>query len=277
MCCFSRSVRHVSKTRIYARPVVGKDADQLLVYSMMLAADEDVAMVLPIPVPPGSADDAVRFVDMSKCPTFFVEVDNLFPVEVSRGGFAPQALAPRPATLVVHDVGDFEASFVPTRKDFERLDERFRLPDNVFDSLPQYADWGFCVFKLAARKAAGGVDPDPGIVERIKSVFRSSDDGGGNVKDYHPMAFEFPRRDPSRLFFPTVHVHDGEVHEKATFDHQLYCQRSPGPRGAEWERTDTPVMASAGGGGSARAWLIEDEHVYRRKLSGKLPNEDVLI
>jgi hypothetical protein len=319
MCCFSRSVRLVSKTRIYARPVVKKEAanalsnvsgrivvsappsalttastaDQLLVYSMKLATDEDVAMVLPIPVPPNSAEDAVRFVDMSSCPTFFTQLDELFPAEISRGfGPPPQGLGiPKPATLIVHDVGDFEASFVPTRKDFERLDDRFRLPENVFDALPQYADWGFCVFKLRATGApkidltpppfeVPPLEEAPGILERIKNVFRGgpSDESSrltpfpeSSAKDYHPMAFEFPRRDPTRLFFPTVHVHDGEVHKTATFDHQLYCQHLTAP--AEWERTQTPVMMSTG----AREWLLQNEFAYRRKLWGNLPNEDVMI
>jgi hypothetical protein len=35
--------------------------------------------------------------------------------------------------LEVIQVGDFEASFVPTVKDFSRLDERFRLPSAVWD------------------------------------------------------------------------------------------------------------------------------------------------
>ena len=37
------------------------------------------------------------------------------------------------------------------------------------------------------------------------------------------MAFDFPRA-AKKLFFPTVHIHDGKVHDKADFDHALYCQ-----------------------------------------------------
>ena len=43
--------------------------------------------------------------------------------------------------------------------------------------------------------------------------------------DVHPIAFEFPTRDPSRLYFPTVHVHDGAYNDTAGFYHRLYCQR----------------------------------------------------
>ena len=93
------------------------------------------------------------------------------------------------------EVGSFVASFVPTVKDFSRLDEQFRLPDGTWDKLPAYKDYGFAVFKLKK----------------------------GEQK-VHPMAFEFPRADKTRLFFPTVHIHDGKVHDQAGFDHVLYCQ-----------------------------------------------------
>ena len=47
------------------------------------------------------------------------------------------------------------------------------------------------------------------------------------LREFHPMAFEFPRRDPDTLFFPTVHVHDGRVHAEARFDHSLFWQSDP--------------------------------------------------
>src|SRR6476469_2861460 len=125
MCCFSRHVEKVWSTRIFARPL--EAGRQLLVYGMSLEVASDVAMILPIPVPAGSPDDAVRFVDMSSRPGFFDDVSALFPAIWQSGG-APyeRGMAPQSAPkLVVHDVGDFEASFVPTPRDFDRLDSRF--------------------------------------------------------------------------------------------------------------------------------------------------------
>jgi hypothetical protein len=110
--------------------------------------------------------------------------------------------------LAVHEVGDFEASFVPALDDFERLDPRFRIPRTVWDELPGYQDYGFAVFKL---KASTG---------RIRD------------RQVHPMAFEFPRRQPELLYFPTLHVHDHKLHPAADFDHVLYCQPEPG-----WDHT----------------------------------------
>src|SRR4051794_5466237 len=185
MCCFSLPVRMVSSTHIFARPLEGDR--QLLVYGMTVEISEDVAMILPIPVRAGAAEDAVKFVDLSSAPAFFDELDQLFPVAVAAGhlsfGAAPRMAAQ--SMLVVHDVGDFEASFVPTPMDFSRLDPRFRLPSVVWDQLPRYYDWGFCVFKLKTKnKPTSFFGLFKGKVE-------------GETRKVHPMAFEFPRRDPS--------------------------------------------------------------------------------
>lgn len=288
MCCFSGPVRRVSKTRIFARPIDG--ARQLLVYSMSLVVDADVAMVLPIPVPSSSPEGAVRFVDMSSCPSFFDRIDSLFPAELARGGTAlGGSFSPQSAPLVVHEVGDFEASFVPSRADFERLDARFRLPGHVWDALPTYTDWGFCVFKLRATVTA----PRPeaarrGLLARLLAWPARSHSNAvvsgppSTPRDHHPMAFEFPRRDPTRLFFPTVHVHDGMVHATARFDHTLYFQmRAEGGAVTStdpgvWERSaSTPEVAPSVG--DAARWLDRGAHAYRRHLSGNRPNRDIYV
>src|SRR5581483_11470974 len=99
------------------------------------------------------------------------------------------------APLEVHDVGDYIASFVPTVDDFERLDPRFSISKQVWSAIPAYADYGFAVFQL--RELSGST---------------------------HPIAFEFQTRLSDALYFPTVHIHDGTVHEKDNFDHVLYLQ-----------------------------------------------------
>ncbi len=275
---FSGRVQHVAKTRIFARPI--HDGQQLLVYAMRMSADDDVAMVLPIPVPKDSREDAVRFVDMSKAPRFFDDVDAaLFPVPVSRH-FQSQAFgAPQAkAMLVVHDVGDFEASFVPNQADFERLDPRFRLAPDVWSALPQYDDWGFAVFKLraAVRGGAKPPPPEPGLLGKIGAWFGPPpSELPAPPRDFHPMAFEMPRRDPTMLFFPTTHVHDGAVHRDADFDHQLFCQRNTDdPLGPEW------LISSATAGivpGEARTWLDAGRKMHKRVMQGVLPNGDVLV
>jgi hypothetical protein len=267
MCIFSGSVDSVSKTSIFARWTA--PGRQLLVYSMSVAATSDVAMVLPLPVPVGSGEDAISFVDLSASPTFFEQLAALFPVSRAPRPQSPSLSASPSAALAVHAVGDFEASFVPGASDFDRLDPRFRLSDGVLAALPAYADWGFCVFKLRAASAGGG----------------------GRERTYHPMALKLPMRDPSRLFFPTVHVHDGAVHAEATYDHVLYAQtpaalgeavRLEGDDGP-WARSPTTVACAAAaarkGGASpittALPWLDPGARVQRWELRGESPNVDV--
>jgi hypothetical protein len=198
MCCFTGPVNTVTRTRIFARR---EGREQALVYSMVVSADQPVAMVLPIPVVPGSGDDALRFVSLERYPALFTDIAAGFPEERMRSAPAGSAAGTRsapPPPLVVHEVGAFEASYVPSVADFARLDPRFRLPRAVTLKVPEYHDYGFAVFKLAA----------------------------GLNKEIHPMAFWFPTRlvEHDELFFPTIHVHDGTLATRADFSHTFYFQ-----------------------------------------------------
>jgi hypothetical protein len=247
MCCFSRNVDKVADTNIFAR--ASKEGRQFLVYAMSLSAKEDLAMILPIPTPKNSKEDAVRFINLEKYEKFFTDMLAGFPQPKSDNSLsAGRGHASGSVPLKVVEVGSFEASFVPAIKDFARLDERFRLPNKVWDNLPQYKNYGFAVFKL--KKGA---------------------------KRIHPMAFEFPRADDKHLFFPTVHIHDGKVHDKADFDHVLYCQ----PSGEDLTRTKWEESPQPAGMfmkvKEAQGLLVGDQHVYRLKMRGKLKNQDTLV
>ena len=246
MCCFSRPVESVTSTRIFARFTAA--GTQAVVYQMNFEAAEDLAMILPLPVLAAERATAVKFVNLEKYPKFFVDMENAFPKPLtkaySRGGAVPLAAN----TLPVEQVGAFEASYVPGIADFGRLDERFKLPEGVWEKLPAYRDFGFAVFKLKQGK-----------------------------HEVHPMALNFRTSLGATLFFPTVHIHDGKVHKEEDFDHALYAQAVQGAavRGKEW--AESPGVASAvmkmnhcqdlvwGGG-----------HIYRRFIKGKHKNEDTL-
>jgi hypothetical protein len=269
MCCFSRAVSFVGSTKIFARGLA--DGRQALVYAMNVTLSEELAMILPLPVPAGTADDAVTFINLQGEERFFDQLASAFPA------FGPQAAflslpaarhAPAPK-LVVFDVGQYEASFVPTAADFARLDERFRLPRGFFEALPVYADYGFAVFRLKPR-AAGGNSAKPQSVQ--------------------PMALAFPRREARALFFPTVHVHDGHVPSQAAFDHALYCQadglleatlgwtRSTGPLGQHvlGARSQNLIDGARGGfatslwgeNTNADLWLREPADITTADLHG---------
>ncbi len=261
MCCFSRPIRHVSSTSIFARELAG--GRQLLVYSMNFDADEELAMILPLPVPPGVDERAVEFIDLEGYARFFRDLERAFPpavVALGRGR-GPLAAAPKsPPRLTVHRVGRFEASFVPTRADFERLDPRFQLAPDVWDSLPQYRDYGFAVFKLRPSRRPLGR-----LFKRLRR------------QTAHPMAFSFPRRAPSTMFFPTVHVHDGTAPARADFDHTLYCQ--PGPAIAAtvgWERSTAAVGAFVDDR-RARGVVDPAARCFRALLHGSRANRDVTL
>jgi hypothetical protein len=247
MCCFSRPVERVSDTNIFARSSQG--GRQFLAYSMHVNAPEDLAMILPLPVPRNSKEDAVRFINLEKYSSFFIDMHFGFqpPQAMGFGGFGGiPGGGGNPPPLKVLEVGSFEASFVPTVKDFARLDERFRLPSEVWDKLPRYKDWGFAVFKLKK-----------------------------GHKQIHPMAFEFPRAAPRYLFFPTVHIHDGKVSLRAKFDHALYCQPDQGGM-MDWRESIRPAgmfMQVK----QAQGLLDPRRHCYKKTIVGMYRNDDVYL
>jgi hypothetical protein len=250
MCCFSKPVISVTSTNIFARPAA--DGRQFLVYSMSIHADTDLAMILPLPVKQPAGEKDLTFIDLKGYPDFFRDMERGFPQpdKVSRHwSLLAPATASAGAKLEVQQVGDFEASFVPTVSDFSRLDERFRLPEGTWKDLPGYQNYGFAVFKLR-----------PGVM-RI-----------------HPMAFSFPRRDPHTLFFPTVHIHDGAVHPKAHFDHALYCQPSAEghPKTTSW-RESSGHPASFMMVKQTRDIVLPDQHCYKKEMRGEFANEDTLL
>lgn len=191
MCIFSGDVE-VAGTQIFAR--LSGRGTQYLVYQMHYEAKDHVAMVLPLPVALPAQEDSVRFINLQHLPEFFTTLNAAFPQPQTRS-LSLGSSADDEALLDVHDVGDFVASFVPAPRDFSRLDPRFTLPDDVWARLPLYHDYGFAVFQLKELEGRP-----------------------------HPMAFEFTTRLDKTLFFPTVHIHDGQVNEAEEFQHQLYFQ-----------------------------------------------------
>ncbi len=245
MCCFSGIVKAVADTNIFAR--ASKEGRQYLVYSMRIDADQKLAMILPIPVPKASKEDAVRFISLEKYPEFFADMAAGFPANKNGSG-ALSKDAGRGDLLKVVKVGSFDASFVPAVKDFGRLDERYRLPADVWDKLPMYKDFGFAVFQLSEGK-----------------------------QKVHPMAFEFPRANPKQLFFPTVHIHDGTVKAKADFDHFLFCQTSGREDLMDWKESPQPAKLFMKKIELAQGILEPDGHCYLRQLRGEMKNEDTVV
>lgn len=248
MCCFSQPINDVTNTNIFARmDVTGR---QTVVYNMKLDTPVDVSMILPIPVKPPAAEDAVKFIDLSGYPTFFNDLAKGFPVQRAQNtfGIASYSKSAGSAPLEVQKVGSFDASFVPTIKDFSRLSPQFRLPAGTWESIPAYKFFGFAVFKL--RKGSSVV---------------------------HPMAFTFPTAVPKDLFFPTMHIHDRTIHPKEVFHHTLYCQ-VPAQTRAMIHWVESPALARTFVDVKKTAGIIVgDSHIYRMKLDGLMKNQDTVI
>jgi hypothetical protein len=153
--------------------------------------------------------------------------------------------------LRVHEVGEYEASYVPSVADLLRLDPRFRLPASAWETLPDYHDFGFAVFQLRP---------------------------GRGTQRVHPIAYRYPAGRPEELFFPTVHVHDGgHAEPEAAFDHDLYAQesRTTPERGTAWEvgrRLPCQVMDV----GRSQGLVAPDVPLRRASLHGDYPNADVV-
>lgn len=244
MCIFSGKINEVTGTQIFARMTAPKV--QALVYQMALDAPHDVAMILPIPVIPSATEKDLRFINFKGYAHFFSSLNKGFDSDVS-DPFA--SVETDEDKLKVHQVGSFIASFAPTMADLAKLDPRFRLSDEILKKAGPYADYGFAIFQYKPGK-----------------------------QKIHPMALIFASRFADRLYFPTVHVHDGEIHKKEKFDHMLYCQlQRPGGRAVlDWKEStgNAVVFAQAG---LSQGILNPAAHVYRKSMNGEFENQDQWI
>ncbi len=235
MCVFAGPIGRVGQTQIFVRADRGR---QLVIYEMSVELMGPTAMILPIPVAIGTSEHGVELVDLSSSPTFFDGCER---------AFGPEREATRGAggRLAVQRVGSYVASYVPNLGAFDRIDPRFTLPRSVWAELP-VDGFGFVVFELDSRAA--------------------------EMRAFHPMAFWFPRRDMERLFFPTLHVHDGRAGTMAHFDHALYAQSSK--RIEQWDRSPSSLRDFVAGKAYA---LVLPEPVRRRRVVGLQPNTDTWI
>lgn len=243
MACFSGRVDQVTDTKVFAR-LVPPDR-QVLIYELKLAADRPVAMVLPVPIPTGAGEDAVRFVSLEAYPNLFDDLEKAFPA-LRRRAVTEGLSRLRPVdTLQVHEVGAFVASFVPSIHDFDRIDAKFRIPTAPLEQIPEYDGWGYVVFQLTIH---------PGWLTRI-----------------HPMAFEFTTRNPDQLYLPLLHADDGSVRSTQWYAHRLYAQ------GKVVESWDSAPSLGGVVDLERAAGLVLDAPTWRRAMNGERPNAHVWL
>ncbi len=267
MCIFAQPVVSVTDTNIFARMM--PDGWQYLVYQMNFESRHNNAIILPLPTSLPADEDGLKFVSLKDYGTFFRDLNRGFPLIAypgarSRSGSARVDSKQKPK-LAVHQVGDFIGSFVPALKDFDRLDRQFRVPQESWDKIPRYADYGFAVFQLKSKEGKP-----------------------------HPMAFKFRTRlvkkDGGSIFFPTVHIHDGEVHHREDFDHTLFLQAPEFDKACGDYQQRRRLVADAKTGYVRSKWaagkfcrvekskgiIKPDALIHRLQIKGKLKNTDVL-
>jgi hypothetical protein len=194
MSAFSGSLQQVANTRIFAR---AQDGKEYLAYQFDYAADGPIALILPLPTPPDTTAEAVRFIDLSGYPEFFADMEKGFPYARDVSGANPRR------RMYGEKTNDYQGTFYPTLESLSSLEEDFRIPDETWKQLVEYNDFGFAVVKISPE-----------------------------VHPFYPLALEFPMRTPNLLYFPTLHIRSGEAPEEASFDHDLFCQARAG-----WLRT----------------------------------------
>ena len=136
MCIFSRPVISVDATQIFAR--LSGDGSQYLAYQMRYDSPEENAMILPIPVKQPANDQSIEFINLENYDEFFDDLDRGFPYEHRPGIACSGAYSLAKDSLKVFEVGNYIASFVPTLSDFDRLDPQFKLPNEIWQSIPGY-------------------------------------------------------------------------------------------------------------------------------------------
>ena len=80
-----------------------------------------------------------------------------------------------------------------------------------------------------------------------------------------------------RTFFPTVHIHDGEVHDTAHFDHSLYYQIMSERAAFRDEQASCDVASAFVHEAKNKALVSMNKLVYLKVLTGELPNRDFFV
>ena len=238
--CIINDKAAVSTTRILVSPDE-TCTRQLVVYSNKVATSvPNNAMVLPVP---GSAQD-IQLYDLSHCPNFFDEVNDVFDVPMS------YSMTNEVSNLPVLSCGSYKVTIVPDISSFDKIDRTvFDLNPTVESLLNKYYANGFsflvCMLDMSSTK-----------------------------KEYHPIAYSHQMADYS-LFVPTRHHHGFSTSEEvfSFYDHEIFGVNTQSPSPTKWlgrvpecfSRTDV-----------WKDWKFPQEIVNMTKntVSGELRNMD---
>jgi hypothetical protein len=248
MGIFSTPVRVASTFNFFARA----NADhQFLACNFRYEADAPFTLILPLPTPPDAPASAVRFINLSGYDEFFSDLRRGFPDltrDTGKQSFTDR-LREKVRDWLDLDTTQIEFAFFPNRAVLADMRDHWPLSDAVWATLEPYATCGLVGLKLEA-----GANRLP------------------------PVAFEFPRRNPTELSFPTAHNLAGP----ATMRQALYAQMSQ--RSLEWRMSTSaeddrrPLRAREFVKIDRTLGLIApDQPIVLRRLSGPEDNIDVCV
>lgn len=249
MGIFSTPVRVASTFNLFARA----SADlQLLACNFRYEADTPFALFLPLPTPPETPASAVRFINLSGYDEFFSDMRRGFPDltrDTGKQSFTDRLLEKVRDWLDL-DTTQIEFAFFPNRTVLADMREHWPVSDAVWMALDPYAECGLVGLKLEA-----GANRLP------------------------PVAFEFPRRNPDELTFPTAH--NLPQASAAMLRHALYAQTSK--RSLQWRisisaEDERPLRAREFVKTDRTLGLIDpDQPIVSRRLVGTANNVDVRL
>jgi hypothetical protein len=249
MGIFSAPVRVASTFNFFARA----NADhQFLACNFRYEADTPFALILPLPTPPDTPASAVRFINLSGYDEFFSDMRRGFPDltrDTGKQSFTDRLLEKVRDWLDL-DTTQIEFAFFPNRTVLAEMRDSWPVSEAVWTALEPYAACGLVGLKLEA-----GANRLP------------------------PVAFEFPRRDPDEVTFPTAHNLPPSA--VATLRHGLYAQTSK--RSLQWRisisaEDDRPLRAREFVKTDRTLGLIDpDQPIVSRRLVGAADNVDVRL
>lgn len=233
---FTSFVRTSGVSKFFARRVEDR---QYLAYEFNYAANGMTALIIPIPVSTKDRDRSVKTLNLAPYNSFFDHLSRAFPRDVV------ESRAEKVLQYVDH-VGPI--TYWPSLTEFEdKVDARYKLPQQFWNKLSFYQDWGLISVIL------------PDTSNKISRVF--------------PIAFEFKTRIPEGLFFPTLELNDCNIKPSASFNHEIYYQ---GKRRQLSDCPSTSALEESIDYTRSRQLLVEGRG-FKRCLIGRYPNGDVIV
>eukprot|EP01128_Nolandella_sp_AFSM9_P006387 TRINITY_DN3269_c0_g1_i1.p1 TRINITY_DN3269_c0_g1~~TRINITY_DN3269_c0_g1_i1.p1 ORF type:complete len:288 (-),score=23.86 TRINITY_DN3269_c0_g1_i1:160-1023(-) len=213
------------------------------------------AMILPCPLSPGH--DVIPL-DFSKDSFSFAQLEKAFPQPRRTKARARKGRRDRSGgeKLKVVQVGAYSVSIAKSLLDLTLIDsDVFKVNEAILPALKERYSSGFG-FVICAFNAANKIEP-------------------------HPIGYIHDAPDVNSLFVPTLHIHDGEVHKKESFDHNIYSINTDNLSGSSpadlSKKYGTNAMLSMSEGLESKIlgqYLAEINNIRRMAIRGMQDNVD---